>query len=161
MVRGETLVSIMGWGTTMAGNWRGSTFYSVLLRLQPPAGSRAPSLTSKQFIRVRSPAGWPITRFIQPRYPPHPPCQPRHTHKNLRTPCNLGQTHHVATNLQQAYHENGCVNIAANWGSRAAVSGQNWWPPEDVRGTGSQASDHIRANYDPCVSDTITHTDAH
>lgn len=91
--------------------------------------------------------------------PPQPPCQPHHTHKNLRTPCNLGQTHHVTTNLQQAYHENGCVNIAANWGSRAAVPGPNWWPPEDVSGRGSQALDHIRANYDPCSFDTITHTD--
>lgn len=43
------------------------------------------------------------------------------THKNLRIPCNLWQTHHVTTNLQQAYHENGCVNITTNCGNTTAV----------------------------------------
>lgn len=39
------------------------------------------------------------------------------------------------------------------------MSGPNWWPPEDVKGRGSQALDHIRVNYDPRDFDTITHTD--
>ena len=129
---------------------------SVPLSPQPPAHSWAPSLTSKQFIRVRSPAGCSSHAPFSPGTPPTPVPAPPHTQKFTYTvqfgadaPCNNKFTTGLPWKWLCQYS---CELGVAEQLCRARTGA-----PRGCRGRGPQASDPIRAHYDPCIFDTIIH----